>query len=284
MPILTGMREIDVITAKIRAAVRLGRPSDGLRAMLFFLLGVALVGDVSAAVILPVTSLLLLSMAVVAFNDVRDLPIDRISNPSRPLPSKQLSIGEALFVIGCYALLSLALMPTHLLGYWVILALLGLAYSFWRFSYDPLIAAVMLIFCNMLLPILSGETFVTHALPTNPSVFLYGTFFGLVSITVGPYKDFKDIEGDRQAGKRTLFTMFRSKDVILALTTASIAVLVALLFFLRTHMSIMVPSIIAALMLLTQLSMLRGKDIRQQVTMLIIEAHALLLWVLFKNF
>lgn len=270
------MQELKLLMSKIRSYIRIGRPSDAVRPMLFFLLGVLVVGK--GPVLLPILSLFFLSMAVVAYNDICDYDIDRISNKQRPL-MHHMSIWEAQLLAMVYAIISLILLPWPIFPYWLIIAFLGFAYSRWKLSYDPFLAAIILILCNIVLPLFAGEASITHGLPVNHTVLIFAAFFALLSFCVGPYKDYKDIEGDRGVGKRTFFTMFKQRDVVFALTIGSTVVLGLFIWWLSTFMDFRVTLLIGFLMLLTQLGMLRGQ-MRALIVLLIIEGHALLLAVL----
>jgi len=199
-------------SGKIEAYVRIGRPADAVRPVLFLFLGAAIAtGELTGGrpLWMGALSLVALSIAVVIFNDIQDLEIDRISNPHRPLPSGNLGILEAGMLGVAYLVISLvAITAVGVLGftYWVALFLIGFLYSApkIRLSHNLFTAPLCLVAANIVIPLLMGYGIAIDSflLPREP--VQYVIWFSVIVLPIGALKDLKDTAGDAADRKTTL--------------------------------------------------------------------------------
>lgn len=157
--------------------------------------------------------LVFLWLSTVLINNVYDLEIDRISNPNRPLVKGEISpslyIGfSSVFSILCLLLsLILGVIP-FILSFLSILS--SLAYS------APPLRLRRRIFSSVFIGWGSCSAFYIGYFSRSklgelslPNDMIVTGLLILVCLSIGPLtKDLKDFEGDRQAGVRTLFTVF----------------------------------------------------------------------------
>lgn len=154
-------------------------------------------------------------MASVAINDVFDFNVDKISNSKRPLQSGIFSIDE-------YSGIGYLFFAFSLLGGLIVslkFAAIFLAYQIlaWFYSAEPFrlkkypiiatfisaAASVLILFVGYVL--VSGDDQIQN-LPSR-IIFLL-----LIGLTLSlPIKDFKDIEGDKMDGIRTIPVIFGEK-------------------------------------------------------------------------
>ncbi len=188
--ILTLTRPLNVLLtgAAVLLGIDLGRGDAHLPALIF--------GPLSA-------------MLIAAFgnidNDLADLPIDRINRPNRPLPSgaiaphRALILSLAVLVLGLLAARLAGKLPLALAG---AAAVLLLGYNRWG-KRQTLIGNLMVAFAG-------GLPLVYAGLVVEPSPerwkylwlgFALGAAFHLARELV---KDIEDVEGDRQAGAKTV--------------------------------------------------------------------------------
>ncbi len=139
-------------------------------------------------------------------NDLVDVETDRINHPQRALVRNSLSKRYAItLAVGCNILAILLAIAVNraVAGIALVVIILLLLYNY-RLKRIPLVG-------NIVIAILTGLTFITGGLavdhvmtftlpgPIIPAVFAF--FFHLVREII---KDVQDIEGDRQAGVKTL--------------------------------------------------------------------------------
>ena len=136
-----------------------------------------------------------------AFNDVRDLDIDRINRPSRPLPAGHLT-------------------PRTALNFSIFLTLVGLALSWWLGPILGTLASAIVgalamystllknkaFWGNFCIALISGLAFPYGALTTGAlgRSWIAAGFAFLFHLGREIVKDIEDIEGDRAAGAGTL--------------------------------------------------------------------------------
>jgi len=139
-------------------------------------------------------------------NDLVDVETDRINHPQRTLVRNSLSRRYAVtLAVGCNILAILLAFAVNqaVAGVALVVIILLLVYNY-RLKRIPLAG-------NIVIALLTGMTFITGGLavdhvmaftlpgPIIPAVFAF--FFHLVREII---KDVQDIEGDRQAGVKTL--------------------------------------------------------------------------------
>jgi len=146
----------------------------------------------------------LVSSSIMVFNDIIDLPIDRINRPNRPLPSGKIKVIEALvmgIMLGIFGIIFSYLtgMGTLFLalGFWII----GILYNLY-FKGTPLIG-------NMIVSLSIAIPFIYGALMTGDNISDLNTYIlAVTAFTINTYreiiKDIADEEGDRGKGLSTL--------------------------------------------------------------------------------
>ncbi|MFN7990670.1 MAG: UbiA family prenyltransferase [Candidatus Micrarchaeia archaeon] len=137
------------------------------------------------------------------YNNIRDIEADKINSASRPLASGALSVDFAQQLMVALASIGIALayIASPVLAAACLLeALLGVVYSKYTKA-KGILAYLTLVSTHMAVPVIAGSlvagAFGIHALAVV--AFLYVTEVLAVSI-----KDYKDIEGDKKTGLRTL--------------------------------------------------------------------------------
>lgn len=148
--------------------------------------------------------LLLATLAATAFgnivNDIRDIDTDRISHPSRPLPSGALTPTHAWIAAAIAAVAGLAsaaaVSPVHAAGTAVPIALLTL------YAYRLKATAL---WGNILVSLLVAYPVVFGALlaPRFARVLIPAALAFLLNLSREIVKDIEDIDGDRAVGLRT---------------------------------------------------------------------------------
>ncbi len=147
-------------------------------------------------------------LASVVVNDLRDVAIDRITNPHRPLVTGAIdiptyhTIGIILFAGSIFLAGLVSTQAALLLVLYQALA--------WLYSADPLrlkripiVATALAAMASLLILFAGFIVFSTDkniaALPVSIPTLLFFAYLAII-----PIKDFKDIEGDRADGVRTL--------------------------------------------------------------------------------
>jgi 4-hydroxybenzoate polyprenyltransferase len=164
------------------------------------------------AILLALESVILAWLASVVINDLSDEKIDKITNPSRPLPQQIIppgeykAIGLILFFASIVFSSIISFKMAELLFFYQAIA--------WLYSAPPLrlkrfpliassvsaIASLMILFSGYILAS-PGQNLV--GLP--PAIIILLAFAYTLSL---PIKDFKDIEGDKRDGVFTIPVIF----------------------------------------------------------------------------
>jgi len=158
-----------------------------------------------------------LASAGYALNNIFDIEIDRINKPSRPLPSKKISLNEAYGLTIFLYLLALifgALINWIFFLIIIIMAILTLLYSLPSFSWRKywIFSILIIILFRGLLIVLAGWSIVrsiNHILP-----WYVGIISSLFLIGAGTTKDIVDIKGDRKKGCKTLPVIWDIKKTV----------------------------------------------------------------------
>lgn len=176
-------------------------------------------------------------VASVIVNDIYDYDIDKISNPERPLQLNIFSAGEyrnfgILFFI--LALIGGAVVDLKFAGLLIIYQFLAWAYSAYPYrikkfpiaaTFVSAVASSVVLFIGFAL--LSGDQNV-KGLSWRIILLL------LISYTISiPVKDFKDIEGDKKYGIRTLPVIFGEKKARLIVAINVFVSFILSVFFLN---------------------------------------------------
>jgi 4-hydroxybenzoate polyprenyltransferase len=273
------------LAKKVRAYVQIGRPSDALRPLLFILLGVALQLQhipFNRQLATLLASFFFLSLAIVAYNDIQDIRIDRKTNTRRPLVQGTLSVREVKSFMYVCTLCSFALIllsSSIAIAAWILIALLGFLYSYpkIRLSHHVLFAPLTLLLCTIIIPTLLGALSTQQSIHT--AVYIYTLFFTLLFISIGSYKDFKDEKSDKKDGKRTLLSYMNRRRLTQANIIASALLCAA--FSLYTH-SILI-SVFSLMLIVTQLLLFTHKQQKRIIQVIWIEANLFVLALILQT-
>ncbi len=207
----------DYIIIFIRISIKVVRPNQTLNFLIMTYIGSIMAGIVlhGRPIILipafgwPFLAIFSVWMFTTIINDVYDEPIDRITNPDRPLVSGMISrktyvhIGYIWMIV---ALITGLLMPFKSAICIVLSLAAGYIYSVPPLRLRRFLAAPMFIGIGSLLSYCTG--FFSIAASPDADAVKIGVII-LISLTLGPFtKDIKDVEGDRKAGVKTLFTVY----------------------------------------------------------------------------
>jgi 4-hydroxybenzoate polyprenyltransferase len=185
----------------------------------------------------------------IVLNDIYDMEIDQVANRQRPLVTEAVTVREYFFLASLLTFFALSFAVVVSRGVFLLMVVcVGLAFLY---SVPPArlrnhIGGNLLIALAIWLSFLMGAwaaggpgfNFV-YLFPVGFLMFLFSTVLTLA-------KDIKDIDGDRRAGVRNLFTMYGKADAKKIITALIFFVLnIPLLVYF--HLSIFVISLIAAL-------------------------------------
>jgi len=187
----------------------------------------------------------------VIINDIEDIEIDKISNPGRPLITKNISI-EQFKTIG-FVILFLILMGAPLLNYPVFIFLILFQFMYYIYSKKPLylkrwffLASPLLAF-NALLIAMAGFFLISanQKILAFPIETIWFMLIGFSIVT--NLKDIKDIEGDRAAGIKTLPVIFGQEKAKKIITIAAIIFILIFAVYKQNSYLIFSSVIISAL-------------------------------------
>lgn len=155
----------------------------------------------------------LLNGASNSYNQVCDLEIDKINRPNRPLPSRKLSIKEALgFTLVVYALALIIAFYISFLFFVVTAVCLAITTLY---STPPiylkkrfLISNITIALCQSWLFLLAGWVIYPFANPLEPTFWFIGMILFIFLIGACGTKDFTEIEGDREYSMKTLPVLY----------------------------------------------------------------------------
>src|SRR3989475_8349291 len=147
------------------------------------------------------TAFLLLAGTMV-FNDIRDVPVDRVNSPDRPIPSGRVTIRQAYIMSIVFS--SLALISSLVLGIPTFLtalaALVLMAYYNTRGKMTGLLGNVVVSF-NVALPFFFGGLAVNSL---RPLLFIFFLLAFLANTAREVAKGIADVAGDRSKGILTI--------------------------------------------------------------------------------
>lgn len=152
-------------------------------------------------------------LSTLLINNVYDLPIDKVSNPNRPLvkgevsPSAYLSLSFVLSIIGLLVSIILGIIPFVLT---LIILLSSLAYSMPPLRLRKKLLSNLFIGWGSSLAFFIGyftKTKISEISINSDTLFL--AFLIFITFSFGPLtKDLKDYHGDLQYGVKTFFTIY----------------------------------------------------------------------------
>lgn len=213
-------------------------------------------------ILISIILIVIIWLSTVLVNNVYDLPIDRISNPNRPLvkgdisPSLYLNLGLVLSVVAVSVSLVLGIFPFIST---LIFILSSLAYSMPPLRLRTRLFSTLFIGWGSSLAFLIG--YFNHTRISNISISSDALFLALlifIAFSVGPLtKDLKDYEGDLKHGVKTFFTVYGiEKGTKIVAVLLGISLLIPLLLF-HTIMDIIFFGLLSSI--ISSVFYLRGK-------------------------
>lgn len=170
------------------------------------------------------------------FNDIRDIEIDKINRPQRPLPSGFFSISQAYFFYFLFLLLSVFLgfsLSSEAATIIILAQILLILYSF-RLKSTVLAG-------NLLIGVLTAAAFIFGAqLGGEVSrAFFPALIAGFANVLREIVKDIQDIEGDQKGNLGTLPLIYGvHSSLIVIICFASLFILTSIYPFLQGYYSI----------------------------------------------
>lgn len=206
---------------KIRGFIDLLRPFTLLAPLIGGLCG-AILGAKSGdfknfdllQLIYGVGTLVLINAASNALNQVTDLDIDKINKPYRPIPSKIVSVNEALAiaaVLYLFALFRAFLISITFFGFVALIIGITMGYSLppLRFKKRLIVSNISIATGRGLLGFVAA--WVIFGYVWNPLPWLLGTILFVYLVGTATTKDFTDINGDKKYGINTLPIIYGTK-------------------------------------------------------------------------
>jgi geranylgeranylglycerol-phosphate geranylgeranyltransferase len=159
------------------------------------------------------SSVFLISAASLILNDYFDLESDRINAPIRPLPAGLVTERDVILLFIGVTIVGLA--TSALLGFMSLLVGLlawtvGFLYN-WRFKKSGLPGNLMVSFSVGMTFIFGG---IAVGRPFEVAVWFFGMLALLINLGEEIAADAMDVEGDRQAGSRSLPVLFGQESAI----------------------------------------------------------------------
>jgi len=205
-------------------------PDRSFAAVASFNTGMVLAGgwDANAAVMGTITIILTYSAGAV-YNCIKDVDGDKINQNDSPLSDMRLGIGAARWIMLAYVCLSFifaALTSPLMLVSNAIGVVLGIVYS--KYTKSILIMSyITLVTTHLVLPVVTGYLIFSGF---HPFIMVIAVFFYISEVFSISIKDFKDVEGDRKMGVRTLPVVF-SPECASKITFAGMCLPVVLIWF-----------------------------------------------------
>jgi len=194
------------------AILEIAMPNRAFASCIAFVAGLVMTGNISAPIaFFGILAILTTYSSQAVYNNIRDVEGDKINASGRPLANGTLSIGFAWKLM--FALICCGFVFAYLSSPLVVVAnaawvFLGIAYS--RFTKSMgMLSYVTLATTHLALPFASAYLIrgVFDYRLLMVIVFIYVT--EVLSLSI---KDYKDVEGDRKMGMRTLPIMLGSQN------------------------------------------------------------------------
>ena len=199
----------------------------GLAVVIGEIIGLGRLPPLEGAILGFLTAFLLLAGTMV-FNDIRDVEVDRVNSPSRPLPSGKVTIGQAYFL--SVTLSGLGIVASALLGpstlILALLALLLMIYYNTRGKSTGLLGNAVVSF-NIALPFIFGGAAVNSL---RPLLFIFSLLAFLANMAREVAKGIMDVTGDRVGRVKTL-AVLKGPKVAASASALLFLAAVALSFF-----------------------------------------------------
>jgi geranylgeranylglycerol-phosphate geranylgeranyltransferase len=216
--------------------------------------------------LLPTASFMII-IGMYVLNDLLDADIDRANGKKRPIPLGQVSKKQALaFIVLCNVTGILITTLTHSYVSIVIalmIVLIGLMYSLPKIALkDRLVIKTLSIAIALMLCLLLGSTGLYSQTIGNSSdhkliVPLYGaSMLGIMIFVTSPLNDLGDIDGDKQAGRRTIPIVIGNRktvklSIFLSYSMLAISWITYTLLPSYFNMGITTPVLVSLIMMLT---------------------------------
>jgi geranylgeranylglycerol-phosphate geranylgeranyltransferase len=194
---------------------RIMRPANsvvaGLAAALAYLLAT---GSLVSGVILPVVVVILVTGAGNTINDYFDLSIDRINRPGRPLPSGQITPGQALWFAALLFIagIGISLLTTPICIFFAVVNSVLLVTYAAKLKTTPFLGNVAVAYLSGSI-FLFGGGFAGLAGLINNIVIALMTFLAMVAREI--MKDAEDVPGDLIKGAKTLPIVYGTRKATL---------------------------------------------------------------------
>jgi 4-hydroxybenzoate polyprenyltransferase len=195
----------------VKGVLAIMMPNRALTLCISFLAGMLLADNLDLqTMLLGVLMLTSAYCAQAVFNNICDVEGDRINDPRRPLASGLIGIRFAwmlMFALVGSSFIIGSLISPIMVFVNIFYVMIGFLYSKitkarWLLSYSTLVTS------HMAVPLLTGYM-ISGAL--DAKIALIVGFVYLTEVLAFSIKDYKDIEGDRQMGMRTLPIVFDVK-------------------------------------------------------------------------
>jgi 4-hydroxybenzoate polyprenyltransferase len=155
--------------------------------------------------LMGLASILLATSGIYMFNDVFDLDEDKVNDPTRPIPSGLVSKRQAIgAAVGMMALALILVLAVSLQAFLLATALagVGILYSAPPFKLKELFMIPYA--CLGIFTALSFMIGASFGAEFGPEVVIVGILVFGYALSASMVKEFKDVEGDRKAGVRSL--------------------------------------------------------------------------------
>ena len=252
------------LTKKLKAVVKISRPSNVLISTLTIFIGVIIFSKDEINIALAIIAGLcggLIDAGGNIINDYFDVEIDRINKPERPLPSGSISKHEALalYIISTLTGIILGLNLDTISSAIVILSALVLFMYSFRLKFIPLVGNFTIAFMTGLAFIFAGSVAGNFKSALIPASFAF-----LINLGREIIKDIEDIEGDMKCGIKTLPIVSGTRMAVL-ITNLSLITLILVtpipyllkfynLYYLLTVIAVDIVLIYVILSLMTNIS------------------------------
>lgn len=195
---------IAALTAKLPHVLEITMPSRAFIACISFITGMAMSGFFDLeTVAFGCMALVATYSSQAVYNCIKDIESDKVNAPWRPLASGALSTGFAWQLM--FLLVSLGFLFAYLASPWMALVnaafiVLGVFYSCFAKA-RHILSYVTLVTTHMVMPILCGYLLFGQM---DARIAVVVVFIYLTEVLAMSIKDYKDVEGDRKVGMRTL--------------------------------------------------------------------------------
>jgi geranylgeranylglycerol-phosphate geranylgeranyltransferase len=132
-------------------------------------------------------------------NDIKDLEIDRINNPERPLPSGKVSRHAASIMAVIFLIIGvLGSIPFGILPFFIVITAALLLFVYSAYIKKTLVS-------NLLVALIAGMSFLLGGLVAHNALCIIPFIFSIfIHVPREIVKDVMDMKGDKMAGIKTI--------------------------------------------------------------------------------